>query len=89
MRAPGGFDRDELRAVAADPAVRAFVRELRPRIRPARSSAGAIFRSSRSFAGSTTSSRITDEIYEHITFDGHRPPVPSRASTGWPSAPSW
>ena len=31
---------------------------------------------------------ITDEIYEHITFDGHRPGV-WRAAKGWRSVRWW
>ena len=65
------LDRDELRAVAADPAVRAFVVNS-----PQNPTGKVLDRDNLSFIAELCREHdlfaITDEIYEHITFDGHR-----------------
>ena len=65
------LDRDELRAAAADPAVKAFVVNT-----PQNPTGKVLTRDELSFIAELCRTHdllaITDEIYEHITFDGHR-----------------
>ena len=65
------LDRDELRAAAADPSVRAFVVNT-----PQNPTGKVLSRDELSFIAELCRTHdllaITDEIYEHITFDGHR-----------------
>ena len=65
------LDREELRSVAADPAVRAFVVNT-----PQNPTGKVLDREELSFIAELCREHdlfaITDEIYEHITFDGHR-----------------
>ena len=65
------LDRDEVRAVASDPSIKAFV------VNTPQNPTGKVFnRDELSFIAEICRTRdlfaITDEIYEHITFDGHR-----------------
>ena len=72
-RAAGAWrlDRDEVRAAAADPSVRAFVVNT-----PQNPTGKVLTRDELSFIAELCRARdllaITDEIYEHITFDGRR-----------------
>ena len=65
------LDRDEVRAAAADPSVKAFVVNS-----PQNPTGKVLDRDELSFLAETCREHdlfaITDEIYEHITFDGHR-----------------
>ena len=65
------LDRDELRAAAADPSVRAFVVNT-----PQNPTGKVLGRDELSFIAELCRTHdllaITDEIYEHIVFDGHR-----------------
>ena len=65
------LDRDEVRAAAADPSVRAFVVNT-----PQNPTGKVLSRDELSFIAELCRTHdllaITDEIYEHITFDGHR-----------------
>ena len=65
------LDRDEVRSVAADPSVKAFV------VNTPHNPTGKVLDDDElSFIAETCRTNdlfaITDEIYEHITFDGHR-----------------
>ena len=65
------LDRDEVRSVAADPSVKAFV------VNTPHNPTGKVLDDDElSFIAETCRTydlfAITDEIYEHITFDGHR-----------------
>ena len=65
------LDRDEVRAVASDPSVKAFIVNT-----PQNPTGKVLNRGELSFIAELCRTRdllaITDEIYEHITFDGHR-----------------
>ena len=65
------LDRDEVRAAAADPSVRAFVVNT-----PQNPTGKVLSRDELSFIAELCRTHdllaITDEIYEHIVFDGHR-----------------
>ena len=65
------LDRDEVRAAAADPSVRAFVVNT-----PQNPTGKVLDRDELSFIAELCRTHdllaITDEIYEHIVFDGHR-----------------
>ena len=65
------LDRDEVRAVASDPSVKAFIVNT-----PQNPTGKVLNREELSFIAELCRTRdllaITDEIYEHITFDGHR-----------------
>ena len=65
------LDRDEIRAAAADPSVKAFVVNS-----PQNPTGKVLDRGELSFIAELCREHdlfaITDEIYEHITFDGHR-----------------
>ncbi len=65
------LDRDEVRAVAADPSIKAFIVNT-----PQNPTGKVLNRDELSFIAEVCRTRdllaITDEIYEHITFDGHR-----------------
>ena len=65
------LDRDEVRAAAADPAVRAIIVNS-----PQNPTGKVLDRDELSFVAALCREHdlfaITDEIYEHITFDGHR-----------------
>ena len=65
------LDRDEVRAAAADPSVRAFVVNT-----PQNPTGKVLDRDELSFIAELCRAHdllaITDEIYEHIVFDGHR-----------------
>ena len=65
------LDRDEVRAVASDPSIKAFVVNT-----PQNPTGKVLNRDELSFIAEICRTRdlfaITDEIYEHITFDGHR-----------------
>ena len=65
------LDRDEVRAAASDPSVKAFIVNT-----PQNPTGKVLNRDELSFIAELCRTRdllaITDEIYEHITFDGHR-----------------
>ena len=65
------FDRGEVRAAAADPSVKAFVVNT-----PQNPTGKVLDRGELSFVAELCRDRdllaITDEIYEHVVFDGHR-----------------
>ena len=65
------LDRDEVRAVASDPSIKAFIVNT-----PQNPTGKVLDRDELSFIAEVCRTRdllaITDEIYEHIVFDGHR-----------------
>ena len=82
------LDRDELRAALSDPAVKAVVVNT-----PQNPTGRVLDEEELEFIAELCRAHdrfaITDEIYEHITFDGHRHRCLARFAKGWRSVRWW